>query len=144
METLLQPSAAWTYTSTVTPTIANAEGGIVKLGTDRLNLEDPGLFAGGVDIQQGVVRLLDSDALGTPAVQNNAPVLAAGGGLASGTSSYYVVNAITPNGPIASNVESIIPTGGNDTVDLSWNAVNGATGYNVYRTTTAGNYTNTL
>ncbi|HEV3339383.1 MAG TPA: hypothetical protein VG125_03470, partial [Pirellulales bacterium] len=74
-----------------------------------------------------------------PPTQPAAPVTsAAGGGLAAGTY-YYVVTATTAAGQTtASNEQSITVGGATSDVTVSWSAVAGATGYKIYRGTTAG------
>lgn len=65
--------------------------------------------------------------------------LAAGGSLTSGTTYYYVVTATTYAGETTASSEvSATPSGGNLTVSLSWTAATAATGYKVYRGTSAG------
>jgi hypothetical protein len=65
--------------------------------------------------------------------------LAAGGTLTVGTTYSYVVTALTAGGEsIPSSEVSVTPTAGNQTAALGWNAVTGATGYNVYRGTATG------
>ena len=74
-----------------------------------------------------------------PAPMLNAASLTAGGSLTSGTTYYYELTAINAFGETtASNEVPTTPTTGNQTVSLSWAAVNGATGYNLYRGTSAG------
>ena len=64
-----------------------------------------------------------------------------GGSLTAGTY-YYKVTAITPGGEtMASNEVLQVTTGASSTVTLTWSAVEGATGYRIYRGTSAGNQT---
>jgi autotransporter-associated beta strand protein len=79
-------------------------------------------------------------------------------GLTNGTTYYYAIAATNPNGTSGnSNQVSVVPahnpaatpTGfkavaGNRQIVLSWNAVSGATGYTLLRSTTSGTYTTTL
>ena len=91
-------------------------------------------------VDNGSVTLL----MGTPFVQNGL-ALSSGGGIASGTTYYYIVNALMPSGAIlTSNVQGITTTAANQNITVSWTAVAGAIGYNVYRSTAAGNFANTL
>lgn len=70
-------------------------------------------------------------------VQSNV-VGAAGGTLSEASTYYYVLTATNANGEtLISNEKSYAPSAGNDTSNLSWAQVNGATGYKVYRGTTA-------
>ena len=69
----------------------------------------------------------------SPPVQSTTTTATTGGNLAADTY-YYVITAITPSGETAvSNEQSQATTGATSTVGLSWSAVSGATGYNVYR-----------
>lgn len=64
--------------------------------------------------------------------------ITAGGTLAAGTY-YYVVTALGSAGEtLASNELAVVATGTTSSVILAWTAVAGATGYRVYRGTTAG------
>jgi autotransporter-associated beta strand protein len=45
---------------------ASPVGGIIKLGSQRLNMQGAGLYTGGVDIREGVLRDLNNLALGSP------------------------------------------------------------------------------
>jgi hypothetical protein len=74
-----------------------------------------------------------------------APTLTASstsGSLSANTTYYYEVTAVNAWGESAGTVQSV-STGADKTVTVSWTAVTGATGYNVYRTTTSGTYTGT-
>src|SRR6185503_14459507 len=81
-------------------------------------------------------------------------------GLANGTTFFYVVSAVNSAGQSANSAQvSATPTGGvtvpaaptgltatagNASVSLSWNAVAGATSYNIKRSTTSGGPFNTI
>ena len=64
-----------------------------------------------------------------------------GGSLTASKTYYYVVTAVGAWGESAGTVASTSTTSSNKTITLTWPAVTGATGYNVYRTTTSGTYT---
>ncbi len=81
----------------------------------------------------------------TDSPTQNAIVGASNGTLMTGTPYYYVITAIGASGEgLQSNEEFFTPDGGMNTADLSWDAVAAATGYNIYRSTTSGGYTNSL
>lgn len=89
----------------------------------------------------GAVEYISNLDLG---VQIPAPVLVSatgsttGGTFAAGAY-WFVVTATTANGEtVASNQFGVTLTGSTSSVALVWNAVDGATGYNVYRGTTTG------
>jgi autotransporter-associated beta strand protein len=66
------------------------------------------------------------------------PTIALGGSLVAGTTYYYEITATSASGEsLGSLPQTIVPGSGSLTVDLSWPAVAGATGYNVYRSTSA-------
>ncbi|MBM3994532.1 MAG: hypothetical protein FJ303_10335, partial [Planctomycetes bacterium] len=52
----------WRYTAQITP--AGNFGGMIKLGSQRLELEGPGVYMGGVEIRNGVVRVENNTGLG--------------------------------------------------------------------------------
>jgi len=62
-------------------------------------------------------------------------------GLNSGTTYYYLVTALGLWGESAGTAANKSPGYGNNTMAVNWSSVTGATGYNVYRTTTSGTYT---
>ena len=75
--------------------------------------------------------------------------LGAGGSLTVSTTYYYRVTALGIQGvygqasstsaeTTGSNEVSVDPTGGNQTAVLNWTALQGATGYNIYRGTSSG------
>jgi RHS repeat-associated protein len=65
--------------------------------------------------------------------------LAAGGALTVSQPYFYKVTATNAQGEFGpSNEATATPTVGNQTINLSWAAVSGATGYNVYRGTSSG------
>lgn len=76
-----------------------------------------------------------------PPVQLPASTSTTGGtGLAASTTYFYVITAIGPSGEsLRSNERSVTTgTGTTNSNTLSWEAVNGATGYRIYRGTAAG------
>jgi hypothetical protein len=69
-----------------------------------------------------------------------AAAVAAGGTLAVGTY-YYVVTAIVGGVETTQSAQvTATTTAGNQTINVTWSAVAGASGYKVYRTTTSGSY----
>lgn len=81
----------------------------------------------------------DTGTFGAPT--QNTPTLGTGGNLTAGTPYYWVITATNAEGQsLASNQETLTPTAGNLTADLSWTQVTGATGYNIYRSTTSGTF----
>src|SRR4030042_7086335 len=75
----------------------------------------------------------------------NAITLGAGGSLVVGTPYYYRVIALRVYASryalsAASAEQSVTPTSGNQTAQLSWPAVTNATAYIIQRTTTSGSY----
>src|SRR5207247_591414 len=42
-----------------------SSGQLIKLGTRKLIIQGPGLYTGGVDMRQGVIRIQNDTALGT-------------------------------------------------------------------------------
>lgn len=124
-----------------------------------------GSASAGTTVNQGILNVQNSNALGiadtTTKVLDgaqlqlqrstatrptqNAPTLQAGGTLTVGTTYYYVIVAITPvDESVLSNEQFAIPITGDQTVGLSWNAVIGAIGYRIFRSTTAGVYVDAL
>jgi Tfp pilus assembly protein PilX len=70
--------------------------------------------------------------------------LASNGSLTAGTTYYYTVTATNQYGEtVGTQTSGLKTSSGSQTIKLTWPAVTGATGYNVYRTTTSGNYTGT-
>ncbi len=83
--------------------------------------------------------------MGVPTL--NASVGSATGGTLPAGTYYYVVTALSKYGQISddqtgetsrSNEVTVTTTGSTSSVSLSWNALNGADGYNVYRSTSSG------
>jgi hypothetical protein len=75
---------------------------------------------------------------GGPPTLNAPSTSTTGGTLAAGTY-YYKVSAITPSGEtLPSNEVSQVTTGTTSSNTLTWTSVSGATGYKIYRGTTAG------
>jgi hypothetical protein len=74
-----------------------------------------------------------------------APTLAAGGTLSIGVPVFYIVTTVIgANEVTVSNEQTITPNAGNQSVNLSWIAATGATGYKIYRASTSGDYTDKL
>ena len=93
-----------------------------------------------VNLNAPATTFLDSFSNGP--VQNP-PSLSAGGSLALNTY-YYVITAYDANGETGfSNEITGFVTGANRQVNLSWNAVAGAAGYRVYRSTVSGGFSAT-
>ena len=68
-----------------------------------------------------------------------AAVATAGGTLLAAQPYYWIITAVNPNGETTpSNEVTVTPSGGNLSATLAWSAVASATGYNVYRGTSAG------
>ena len=60
-----QTGTVWNYNATVNPSAQTlAAGGILKLGSQKLNIQGDGTYTGPDDIQQGVVRLQNDTGLG--------------------------------------------------------------------------------
>lgn len=87
------------------------------------------------------------------AAANPAAALNSGGSLTVSTTYYYKIVALKEGlygsltGPYSAGTWGIpcaevsaTPTSGNQTIDLTWDAVAGATGYEVYRTEASGDY----
>src|SRR4029077_13426290 len=65
--------------------------------------------------------------------------LAAGGALTVSQTYFYEVTATNAQGETGPSTEATAtPTAGNRTINLSWTALSGATGYNLYRGTSSG------
>lgn len=85
----------------------------------------------------GVTSYTDS---GASIPVQNAPVAAGiGGTLAAGTY-FYVISATNANGETIASNETSVTVVANQNVNLSWSSVPGATGYKVFRGTSAGTY----
>jgi hypothetical protein len=117
-------------------------GGYIKI---EMNLQSsPGTWQDVTEeiLAQGISRDEASGAADTmPATSPTTST--SGGTLAKNTTYYYVVTALNAYGQSA-GTEVHITTGNStstNTVTLNWTAVTGATGYNVYRGTSAGGET---
>lgn len=125
---------------------ANSTGGsdVVNqqlAGTATIDASAPNIIMGSVGTPVETLTLNNPTAV--PAPVQNAPTLAAGGTLQIALPQFYVITATGPSGESsASNQQTITPNAGNQSVNLSWTQVPGATGYNVYRSTVTGNYIN--
>jgi hypothetical protein len=111
----------------------------VAAGT-AFNTLQPGEMAMGrwdASVTAPAAQLVVWGAVATPAA-----MLAAGGTLVVATPYFYVVTAINGSGgeTIQSAEATATPTTGNQTINLTWNAVPGAVSYAVYRSTATGSY----
>jgi hypothetical protein len=93
---------------------------------------------GGVPLSAGTPPVENTAAI-LPPVQS-AAVLSSGGLLTSGQQYGYVITATVTGETTISNEELITVSGSNLSAKLSWAAVDGAKGYNIYRTTVSGVY----
>jgi hypothetical protein len=74
----------------------------------------------------------------TPPVQAAATTSASGGTLAAGIWRYLVTATNAAGETTVSNEQSVTSTGSTSSNTVNWAAVNGATGYNIYRTAVNG------
>jgi len=88
----------------------------------------------GIDIARWA---LDTATLSPPF--NVASVAASGGSFAAGTF-YYVVTAFNATGETIASFEVSSVAASGDKVTVSWDEISGASGYRLYRSTTAGTY----
>ncbi len=115
-------------------------GGYIKI---EMNLaSSPGTWQDVTEeiLAQGISR--DEASSGTPMPAATVTASSTSGSLSTNTTYYYEVTTVTALGESTGTVKSV-STGSDKTVTVSWPAVTGATGYNVYRTTTSGTYTGT-
>jgi hypothetical protein len=93
-------------------------------------------------LAQGISR---DEGAGTAMAAAAASGPSSGGSLAANTTYYYTVTAVNAYGESAgTQTAGVTTTSGasaKETIALTWTAITGATGYNIYRTTTSGNYT---
>ncbi len=98
------------------------------------NETNAAVTAGSPPKNQSIVHLEEARPNTMPAPPNLAPS-SSGGSLTSGTY-YYVVTAVGPWGEsVGTQANVTFGSGYNNKVTISWTALPGATGYNVYRTT---------
>jgi len=116
-----------------------ALGGYIKI---EMNLaSSPGTWKDVTEeiLAQGISRDMAAGTMDTmPAATLG---LASNGSLAASTYYYYVVTALGAWGESAGTEASIKTGSSNKKVTLTWSAVSGATGYNVYRGNSAGGET---
>jgi hypothetical protein len=116
-------------------------GGYIKI---EMNLaSSPGTWKDVTEeiLAQGISR---DEASGTAMAAATTSGPSSGGSLAATTGYYYTVTATNAYGEsVGTQTTKVTTTSNNKTITLTWPAVTGATGYNVYRTTTSGTYTGT-
>lgn len=79
--------------------------------------------------------------LASPTISSFTGASTTGGFLTGGTTYYYKLTAVGPNGETVAGAENsyAVPAGtSTNQITLNWSAVTGATGYKVYRSTTSG------
>lgn len=96
-------------------------------------------YNGGISSSPGTPNNNNLAAIGIP-VQSPLTTSGAAGSLAANTTYFYVVTALNANGETIASNEQSITTGAGATNEntVSWSSVTGATGYRVYRGTSAG------
>ena len=93
-----------------------------------------------VDWTDDFITAIDTTYGGTQPPTLSTPTTATTGGTLAAATYYYKVTAIVAGGETAASAEkSVATTGTTSKNTLSWTAVTGASGYKVYRSTTAGN-----
>jgi autotransporter-associated beta strand protein len=75
------PKTQWFYTATITPDLL-ADGGITKLGSQLLSIQDEGTYVGPVDIRQGVLLDQNNTGLGAGTGPDSTTTVEAGAALA--------------------------------------------------------------
>lgn len=114
-------------------------GGFIDIDLKSTSANQGSMFGTGPTVSDVLVctsRVTPGPPTGLTAVASTT-----GGALPAHTY-YYVVTSTLPNGEsVASNEVSVITTGSTSSVSLSWTPppLNNATGYNIYRGTSAGN-----
>lgn len=125
--------------TTLISTWTNATAGS-ETSQFRLQLRNAGAAVSDALIITSAATSVPLDSLPTPAGTPKT----SGGSMADGTY-YYVITALDAAGETIKSPQSSANTitggGGAGSVELTWNAVAGATSYKVYRTTVSGTYT---
>jgi hypothetical protein len=137
----LAESAGASTTSYMTAAGTTLLGGYIKI---EMQLEsNPGTWKDVTEeiLAQGISRDIASGSAETMPAATLGGSSKTGNSLSSSTTYYYLVTALGAWGESAGTVVNGKPGSGNNTITVSWSAVTGATGYNVYRTTTSGSYT---
>jgi Tfp pilus assembly protein PilX len=108
---------------------------ILSLGISH-DIQSTGVMTPVGCTNQAILHLEDAK----PIPPEGAPALAtaSNGGLNANTTYFYVVTALGPWGESTGTEASKTTTNNRLTIDLTWNAYPGATGYNIYRGTAAG------
>lgn len=138
-------------TNTITPTIVNLNTAVAQ-ASQPSQLQQSGAVVsyGGTTLAAGATQFCGNQAQLNQILQPAAGLasLSWSGGIVTATIAggtlpaatyYYKVTALGPTGEtLGSNEVSVTTTGATSSVALSWGAVTGATGYKVYRGTSAG------
>jgi len=112
--------------------------------TARMNIAAGGNVGIGTTVPQQRFTVGSNSSMAVEMAPPTSPsaALAAGGILTVGTPYFFKITASDGVGEtIASAEVTATPTSGNQTINVSWTAVTGATLYKVYRSTTSGTYT---
>lgn len=139
------------YVEAVDPTISVVKGAqvstpdawvmVINLNSRAIVLHTRVHLRGAAELpadEGRAVWMLVNDDLPDPSAGPTLTASAAGGTLSTGTY-YYKVTALDPHGETAASPETnVAVTGPTGSVALSWAAIDGATGYRVYRGTAAG------
>lgn len=109
----------------------------------------PGDFAQGLlaSVSAGTTTYSDIGPVSLSAPTGLTAALAptAGGALVASTPYYYVVTAVGVSGETLASFEATASTNNSQfTIDLAWNPVQGATSYNIYRSTVSGAFVDDL
>jgi hypothetical protein len=133
----------WSDTSTRIVGTSGATGYLSFLTNSaaRMRIDPDGNVGIGTQTPQEKLALGPGSNFGTEMAKPGAPTLTAGssGSLASGTYYYKITALDGAGGETAGGTEaSVIVTGPNGSVSVSWTAITGAASYRIYRGTTMG------
>ena len=126
VSTVATPTGAYDYARNASNAITLVKSGYGTLRGVTINTSGTASTA----------MLYDSKVM--PPVQSAGTTVGTGGTIAAGTY-YYVVTSTTLTGQsFRSNEVSVVTTGATSSNTITWATVAGATGYNIYRGTSAG------